>query len=162
LVVGAIFAAYHHVSLNVTHRIVEMNDVPQVNLSKADVVRRFTVSRVTLDRYISTGKITAVKGERIGRSEPAKYEWSLDLSEVRRVFKERGGAKPKKASKADNDTEIQLLRQRVEMLEQQVRDKDEQVREAQKNKDDWKRQFEQSQSRLEDLRSQSFLKKLFG
>jgi outer membrane protein TolC len=139
-----------------------MKDVPQVKLSKSDVVKRFSVSRVTLDRYIKTGKITAVKGERIGRSEPAKFEWELDLSEVKRVFKERGEAKPKKASKADNDTETQLLRQRVEMLEQQLRAKEEQVRDAQKNKEDWKQQFEQTQARLEHLRSQSFLKKLFG
>lgn len=139
-----------------------MNDVPQVKLSKSDVVKRFSVSRVTLDRYIKSGKISAVKGERIGRSEPAKYEWELELSEIRRVFKERGEAKPKKASKADNDTEIQLLKQRVEMLEQQVRDRDERVREAQKNKDDWKQQFEQSQARLEHLQSRSFFKKLFG
>ena len=139
-----------------------MNDVPKVKLSKADVVKRFSVSRVTLDRYINSGKITAVKGERIGRSEPAKFEWSLDLSEVQRVFKERHEAKPKKATKADNDTEIQLLKQRVEMLEQQIRDKEEQVRDTIRNKEEWRQQFQQSQARLEDLRSQSFLKKLFG
>jgi chromosome segregation ATPase len=139
-----------------------MNDVPQVKLSKADVVKRFKVSRVTLDRYIKVGKISAVKGERIGSSEPPKYEWELDLSEVKRVFKERHEAKPKKATKADNDTEIQLLKQRVEMLEQQIRDKEEHVRDAIRNKEEWRQQFQQSQARLEDLRSQSFLKKLFG
>ena len=139
-----------------------MNDVPQVKLSKADVVKRFNVSRVTLDRYIKTGKITAVKGERIGRSEPAKFEWSLDLSEVQRVFNERHEAKPKKATKADNDTEIQLLKQRVEMLEQQIRDKEEHVRDAIRNKEEWRQQFQQSQARLEHLQSRSFFKKLFG
>lgn len=138
-----------------------MNDVPQVKLSKSDVVKRFSVSRVTLDRYIKTGKITAVKGERIGRSEPPKYEWELDLSEVKRVFKERG-SKTEKTTKKDSEVELQLLRQKVEMLEEQIRDKDKQVREAHRNKDDWKQQFEQSQARLEDLSSRSFLKKLFG
>ena len=139
-----------------------MNDVPKVKLSKADVVKRFSVSRVTLDRYINSGKITAVKGERIGRSEPAKFEWSLDLSEVQRVFNERHEAKPKKATKADNDTEIQLLKQRVEMLEQQIRDKEEQVRDAIRNKEEWRQQFQQTQARLEDLRDRPFFKKLFG
>jgi chromosome segregation ATPase len=150
-----------NVYLNVTQET-EMNEAPKVKLSKSDVVKRFNVSRVTLDRYIKTGKITAVKGERIGRSEPAKYEWSLDLSEAQRVFKERHEAKPTKATKADNDTEIQLLKQRVEMLEQQIRDKEEQVRDAQKNKEDWKQQFEQTQARLEHLRSRTFFNKLFG
>jgi chromosome segregation ATPase len=137
-----------------------MNDVP-VKLSKADVVRRFTVSRVTLDRYIATGKISAIKGDRIGSSEPPKYEWELDLSEVRRVFKERG-SKTEKTTKKDSEVELQLLRQKVEMLEEQIRDKEAQVREAHRNKDDWKQQFEQSQARLEDLRDRSFFKKLFG
>jgi molecular chaperone GrpE (heat shock protein) len=140
-----------------------MNDLkPQVLLSKSDVVKRFTVSRVTLDRYIKNGKVSATKGERIGTSEPPKFEWSIDLSEVKRVFKERGEGKPKKATKADNDIELQLLQQKIELLEQQMRDKDERVRDAQKTSEDWKQQFEQSQARLEDLRSQSFLKKLFG
>ena len=138
-----------------------MNDVPKVKLSKADVVKRFSVSRVTLDRYINSGKITAVKGERIGRSEPAKFEWSLDLSEVQRVFKERG-SKAEKTTKKDSEVELQLLRQKVEMLEQQLRDKEGHVRDAIRNKEEWRQQFQQTQARLEDLRSQSFLKKLFG
>jgi chromosome segregation ATPase len=138
-----------------------MNDVPQVKLSKSDVVKRFSVSRVTLDRYINSGKISAIKGDRIGSSQPPKYQWSLDLSEVQRVFKERG-SKAEKTTKKDNEVELQLLRQKVEMLEEQIRDKDEQVREAHRNKNDWKQQFEQSQARLEDLRDRSFFKKLFG
>ena len=137
-----------------------MNDVPQVKLSKADVVRRFTVSRVTLDRYIATGKISAIKGDRIGSSQPPKYEWSLDLSEVQRVFKERG-SKAEKTTKKDNEVELQLLRQKVEMLEQQLRDKEGHVRDAIRNKEDWKQQFENSQARLEH-QSRSFFKKLFG
>jgi hypothetical protein len=137
-----------------------MNDVPQVKLSKADVVRRFTVSRVTLDRYIAAGKISAIKGDRIGSSQPPKYEWSLDLSEVQRVFKERG-SKAEKTTKKDNEVELQLLRQKVEMLEQQLRDKEGHVRDAIRNKEDWKQQFENSQARLEH-QSRSFFKKLFG
>jgi len=129
-----------NVYLNVTQEA-EMNDVPQVKLSKSDVVKRFSVSRVTLDRYINSGKISAIKCDRIGSSQPPKYQWSL---------------------KKDNEVELQLLRQKVEMLEEQIRDKDEQVREAHRNKNDWKQQFEQSQARLEDLRDRSFFKKLFG
>jgi hypothetical protein len=138
-----------------------MNDVPQVKLSKADVVRRFTVSRVTLDRYIAAGKISAIKGDRIGSSQPPKYEWSLDLSEVQRVFKERG-SKAEKITKKDSEVELQLLRQKVEMLEQQLRDKEGHVRDAIRNKEDWMQQFQQSQARLEHLQSKSFFKKLFG
>ena len=137
-----------------------MNEAPKVKLSKADVVKRFNVSRVTLDRYIKVGKISAVKDDRIGSSQPPKYEWSLDLSEVRRVFKERG-SKAEKITKKDSEVELQLLRQKVEMLEQQLRDKDEQVRETIRNKNEWKQQFENSQARLEH-QSRSFFKKLFG
>ena len=137
-----------------------MNEAPKVKLSKADVVKRFNVSRVTLDRYIKVGKISAVKGDRIGSSEPPKYEWEIELSEVQRVFKQRG-SKAEKTPKKDSEVELQLLRQKVEMLEQQLRDKDEQVRETIRNKNEWKQQFENTQARLEH-QSRSFFKKLFG
>jgi len=137
-----------------------MNEAPKVKLSKADVVKRFNVSRETLDRYIKVGKISAVKGDRIGSSEPPKYEWEIELSEVQRVFKQRG-SKAEKTPKKDSEVELQLLRQKVEMLEQQLRDKDEQVRETIRNKNEWKQQFENSQARLEH-QSRSFFKKLFG
>jgi hypothetical protein len=140
---------------------------PSVSLTKSEVVKRFDVSRVTLDRHIKSGKISALKGNRIGKSEPPKFEWKIDLSEVQRVLKERDakGGKPRTSKagvKVETEIELRLAQQQIEHLQQQLRDKAEHVRDAQKSSEDWKHQFESSQARLEDLRDRGFFKRLFG
>ena len=134
---------------------------PSVNLTKSEVVKRFDVSRVTLDRHIKSGKISALKGNRIGKSEPPKYEWQIDLSEAQRVLKERD-AKGGKARAPKAGVELRLAQQQIEHLQQQLRDKAEHVRDAQKTSEDWKQQYESSQARLEDLRDRGFFKRLFS
>jgi len=141
---------------------------PQAFLTKSEVVKRFDISRVTLDRYIATGKISAEKGKRLGRSEPPKYGWQIDLSEAQRVLKEKGSGKRKspqpsvKPATVEEAVELATLRQRVEDQDKLLREKDSRISDIQQTADDWKQQFEQSQIRLEDLRDKGFFKKLFG
>jgi hypothetical protein len=145
--------------------MVEEPQKPKAYLTKSEVVKRFDISRVTLDRYIATGKISAEKGKRLGRSEPPKYGWKIALSEAQRVLKEKGPGKekpPVKSATVDATVELAILKQRVDDQDKLLREKDSRISDIQQTADDWKQQFEQSQIRLEDLRDRGFFKKLFG
>ena len=85
-------------------------------LSMAQAAKRFDVSRATLAKHLSAGKIS---GER-----DAVGTWQLDVSELSRVYRLRGAAAPAEAAPvAGGGTEalqgeIKLLQARLEAAEQ--------------------------------------------
>ena len=121
-------------------------------LTKSEVVRRFQISRVTLDKWIRDGKISATQGKKIGSGKSAKYEWTIDEAEAVRVLTPRKGVSTdvQEPVKQD-DTEVQLLRAEIDGLKALPAEKDKRILDAQTRADEWKSETEKARNHIKQL-----------
>lgn len=119
-------------------------------LSISEAHRATKKARSTIERHITDGTLSAEKNES-GRA-------FIDVSELQRVYGEVNPAAIKKAKQkpaslqpaaTENDTELQLLQQRLEFTERERDDAQRREREATEERREAARQFQAERERLQ-------------